>query len=208
MNLKGWYKTMKKEDFIKLGLDEETATKCAAASADELKTYIPKVRFDEVNIEKKNLETDKATLTGQLETLRNSTGDVETLKTTIATLQADNATKDAIHAAEINQLKADNAITAALTIAKAKNPKAVKALLELDPEKIEFNEDGTIKGLDEQIKKLTEAEDSKFLFDVKQESKPGFKGLIPGEKKDGVPGEAKAASLADALKLHYETNGQ
>jgi hypothetical protein len=40
---------MKKEEFVKLGLDEETAKKCEAASTEELKGYIPKARFDEVN---------------------------------------------------------------------------------------------------------------------------------------------------------------
>lgn len=39
--------TTKKEEFVKLGLDEETAAKCEAASAEELKGFIPKARFDE-----------------------------------------------------------------------------------------------------------------------------------------------------------------
>lgn len=199
---------MKKEDFIKLGLDEEAATKCATASTEELKAYIPKTRFDEVNTEKKNLETTKTTLEGQLETLKNSTGDVETLKKQITDLQTANQTKDTEHAAEVKRLKVDNAINAALIAAKAKNMKAAKALLDVDPDKVEFNDDGTIKGLSDTIKKATEAEDSKFLFDVKQESRPGFKGFVPGEKKDGVPGETKATSLADAIKLHYSSDTQ
>jgi hypothetical protein len=71
---------MKKEDLVKLGLDEETAKKVAEASAEELKGVIPKARFDEVNTEKKNLETAKGTLEGQLETLKNSAGDVKAMK--------------------------------------------------------------------------------------------------------------------------------
>ncbi len=47
---------MKKEDFTALGIDESAAEKCAAASAEELKAFIPKARFDEVNNEKKALE--------------------------------------------------------------------------------------------------------------------------------------------------------
>ena len=46
---------MKKEEFVKLGIDEELAKKAEAASQEELKGFIPKARFDEVNIEKKNL---------------------------------------------------------------------------------------------------------------------------------------------------------
>ena len=37
---------MKKEYFMKLGLDEETSKKCETASLEELKSYIPKTRFD------------------------------------------------------------------------------------------------------------------------------------------------------------------
>ncbi|MDE6727523.1 MAG: phage scaffolding protein [Oscillospiraceae bacterium] len=48
---------MRKEDFIALGISEELAKKCADASAEELKGFIPKTRFDEVNTERKNLET-------------------------------------------------------------------------------------------------------------------------------------------------------
>lgn len=175
---------MKKEDLVKMGLDEETAKKVADASTEELKGFIPKARFDEVNAEKKNLETAKTTLEGQLETLKNSTGDVESMKQQIATLQADNKTKDETHAAEIKQLKIDSAVDKALTEAKAKNTKAVKALLDL--EKAELAEDGSVKGLAEKVKALTEAEDSKFLFDTDTKGK-GFKGVKPGEKKDGVP---------------------
>ena len=47
---------MKKEQFVELGVDEEIAAKCEAASQDELKGFIQKTRFDEVNNEKKKLE--------------------------------------------------------------------------------------------------------------------------------------------------------
>ena len=85
--------------------------------------------------------------------MKNSTGDVEALREQIATLQADNKTKDETHAAEIKQLKIDSAVLTALTGAKAKNKTAVKALLK-DLDKAEFAEDGTIKGLAEQIEVL------------------------------------------------------
>lgn len=200
---------MTKEQLISLGLDEATATKVAAASTEELKTFIPKTRFDEVNTEKKNLEATKATLEGQLETLKTSKGDVEALKIQIETLQTENKTKDETHAAELKQLKAENAINAALATSKAKNPKAARALLDIDIKKVEFNDDGTIKGLDDQIKKLTEAEDSKFLFDT--ESKPGkpkFKGVNPGEGKGGAGAEGGPTSLAEAIKLKLSSNNE
>lgn len=93
---------MKKEEFVKLGIDEELAKKAEAASQEELKGFIPKARFDEVNTEKKKLELDVRDRDGQLETLKNSTGDVEGMKQKIATLQADNKAKDEAHAAQIS----------------------------------------------------------------------------------------------------------
>lgn len=189
---------MKKEDLVKLGLDEETAKKVADASTEELKGFIPKARFDEVNNEKKKLELDVRERDTQLETLKNSTGDVEGMKKQITDLQADNKKKDESHAAEIKQLKIDAAVSAALTTAKAKNEKAVKALLELDPAKVELLEDGSIKGLTDQIKKLAEAEDSKFLFDT-ETKQTKMKGAVPGET-----GKEKPDGKVDISKMSYE----
>ncbi|MBS5822413.1 MAG: phage scaffolding protein [Clostridium argentinense] len=189
---------MKKEDLLKLGLSEEDAKKVADASAEELKGYIPKSRFDEVNNEKKKLELDVRDRDSQLETLKNSTGDVEAMKKQIETLQADNKAKDKAHAAEIKQLKVDAAVSAALTAAKAKNEKAVRALLELDLEKVEFADDGKVKGLDDQIKKLVEAEETKFLFDT-DSKKTKIKGANPGET-----GKEDPDTKVDISKMSYE----
>lgn len=189
---------MKKEDFIKLGFSEEDAKKAADASAEELKSYIPKARFDEVNNDKKKLELDVRDRDSQLETLKNSTGDIEAMKKQIADLQVENKTKDETHAAEMKQLKVDAAVSAALTGAKAKNEKAVKALLELDPEKIELLDDGSIKGLDDQIKKLTESDDTKFLFDTSTK-KTQMKGAKPGET-----GKEDPDTKVDVSKMSYE----
>ena len=79
--------------------------------------------------------------------------EITSLREQIATLQADNKAKDEAHNTEIKQLKIDSAVLTALTGAKAKNNTAVKALLK-DLDKAEFAEDGTIKGLAEQIEVL------------------------------------------------------
>ena len=172
---------MKKEEFVKLGMDEELAKKCEAASETELKGYVPKARFDEVNNEKKKLELDVRDRDGQLETLKNSTGDVEALKQQISTLQADNKAKDDAHAAEIKKLKIDSAIETALTNAKAKNATAVKALLK-DLDKAELAEDGSIKGLSEQITALQKSDS--YLFEAKETKKAEIKGASVGESSD------------------------
>ena len=186
---------MKKEELVKLGLTEEDAEKVAKASEEELKGFVPKSRFDEVNEAKKHAEESVKERDKQIEGLKESAGDAEKLKQQIEQLQQDNKAKDTNHALEIKKLKLDNAVDSALTAAKAKNVKAVRALLNLD--KAELSDDGTVKGLDEQIKTLQTAEDSKFMFE--SSGKPKMKGAKTGE--DGTDdGNGKP----DTSKMSYD----
>ena len=169
---------MKKEDFVKLGMDEELASKCEAASLEELKSFIPKSRFDEVNNENKKLKADITDRDGQLETLKNSTGDMDSLKKQIEDLQKDNKAKDDAHAAEIKKLKIEAAVESAISNAKGKNAKAIKALLNLD--NAEIGDDGLIKGLSEQIEGLRKSDE--YLFEAKETTK--MKGVEPGQSGD------------------------
>jgi hypothetical protein len=196
MILKGWCTDMKKDELIKLGLDEETAKKVEDASSEELKGFIPKARFDEVNGEKNTLAASLKERDAQFETLKNSAGDIDGLKKQITDLQVANAEKDKAHAAEVKELKVNAAVDAALTAAKAKNVKAVRALLDL--EKAELSDDGAVKGLDDQIKKLVGAEDSKFLFDTEQK-KASMRGAKPGETGKEDPDDE-----VDISKMSYE----
>lgn len=177
---------MKKEELMKLeGMTEELAAKIAEQSAEELKGMIPKTRLDEVIAERDNAKKDHADVLKQLGALQKETGDVQSLKDKISELET--AAKDAEknHATELQTMKINNAVDTALLNAKALNSKAVKALLNL--EKAELDEDGTVKGLAEQIKALQEAEDSKFMFGS---SAPNMKGAKVGESgnEDGDKG--------------------
>ncbi len=174
---------MKKENFLKLGLDDELAEKAAQASGEELKGYIPKSRFDEVNNRIKTLEADLQTRDDQLEQLKKV--DSASLQQTITDLQTENANLKSQHDAELKKVRFDAALELALTNAKAKLPKAVKSYLDIDPEKAEFAEDGSIVGLSDMIKRLQESEDTKILFE--SEKAFGLKGAKPAEGKDGLP---------------------
>lgn len=187
---------MKRKFLEDLGLEKEVIDKIL----DENSADIGKAKgeVDSITSERDKLKTDLADRDKQLETLKNSTGDVEAMKKQIADLQAENKTKDETHAAEMKQLKVDAAVSSALSAAKAKNEKAVKALLELDPEKIELLDDGSIKGLDDQIKKLTESDDTKFLFDTSTK-KTQMKGAKPGET-----GKEDPDTKVDVSKMSYE----
>lgn len=171
---------MNKEDLLKLGLSEEQAEKVLSANAEQLKGFIPKSRFDEVNNTKKQLEKDLKDRDVQLENLKNSSGDVETMKQTIENLQRDNkAAKDNFEA-ELAKFKLESAIDTTLLSSNAINTKAVKALLDMGKIKL----DGEVLiGINEQIEALKTAEDSKMLFKT-EESKPkepNFSGVKPGE---------------------------
>ena len=190
---------MKKEDFIALGLDEETAKKCAKAYSDELATYVPKAQFDTVVTERNTANDTIKERDTQLETLRKSTGNVEELQAKIETLQTENTQAAEKHAKEIKQLKIDSAVEGALMAAGAKNMKAVRALLDIDAEKVKVKEDGSLDGLslDEQIKKLQGAEDSKFMFNEVKKAK--FKGTKPGD-----PGKNDPDTKVDPKDMTYE----
>lgn len=189
---------MNKEKLIEMGLTEEQATNVMKELDGN---YVPKTRFNEINTELKQAKDQVKERDGQLETLKKSVGDSEELKKQIETLQNDNKAKDDAHAAEIKKIKIDTAADRQISEAKAKNIKAVKALLDL--EKAELDENGNIKGLAEQLKTLTGAEDTKFLFDVDtQQKNNNSKGFVPGQKKDGVPGASSEyeTRLAEARK--------
>ena len=172
-------------DWLKTILGDAYSDDVDKKISDEIgKNFVARADFNTLNTEKKALADTLKDRDRQLETLKGSTGDVEALKQQIATLQADNAKAAKDHDAEIKRLKIDTAVELALSAAKAKNAKAVKALLDL--EKAELDENGSVKGLAEQIKKLTEAPDSGFLFET-SDKKNDFKGFKPGEKSDGKP---------------------
>jgi hypothetical protein len=58
---------MKKEQFLKLGFTDEMAYKAMDILREELKGYIPKSRFDQVNEVKKDLEKRLSSLEARIE---------------------------------------------------------------------------------------------------------------------------------------------
>ena len=152
---------MTKESLMAMGLTEEQATKVMEGLNG---SFVTKTRFNEVNEE---LKTAKATITerdGQLNALKTSGADAAALQAQITQLQADNVAKDQEHAAEIKKIKIENAVEKALTDAKAINPATVKPLLAAFLEKADLDDDGTIRGLADEIGRLAKAEGTSFLF--------------------------------------------
>lgn len=162
-----------KRDFLKsLELSDEAIDKIMAENGNDINGL--KAKQQELE---KQVEDYKAQVTErdkQLESLKKSAGDSESLKEQISKLQEENKQTSKDYEAKIKQMSIDNAVTLALTNAKAKNAKAVKALLDLNNAELDGE---SVKGLDKQIEKLKESD--AYLFDG--ETKPTVQGAKPGE---------------------------
>ena len=179
-----------------LGLEKETIDKVLDENSKDIGKA--KGQLDSVQAE---LETAKNTIKErdtQLADLKKTAGDNEALKNQITQLQEANKTKDAEMQAEIQKVKRNGIDELLLTEAKAKNLKAAKALLE----SIEESDDAKYEAKRrEQIKALTESDDTKFMFGSIE-----IKGTEPGEPGEpgGTPDFSKMGydELASYLSAH------
>lgn len=127
--------------------------------------FVSKADFNAKNEMVKTLEQTVKDRDGQLETLKNSKEDTETLKATIETLQKENQANEEKYQADIKAMKLDSAIK--LVIAgKVHDEELVSGLFNKDT--LIVGDDGNIIGLDEQLKGLQK--DKAFLFKAKDES--------------------------------------
>ena len=170
---------MKRNFLEDLGLEKEVVDKIMAENGKDIENA--KANYDELKAELKTANATIADRDNQLKELKDSAKGNEDLTAKIAELEKQNKDEAKNHKAEIESLKINNAIDKALATFKAKTPKAVKAML--DMENIKFDEDGNITGIDEQVKAIAEAEDTKYLFDS---TTPNFKGTVPGYGADDV----------------------
>ena len=162
---------MTRKQLEDLGLTKEQVDSVMKINGDDIENAkgTASTEIKNLQTEVEGLKTQVGDRDKQLETLKASAGDNADLKKKIEDLQTENATAKATHESELNQLKIDFAVEKALTGAKAKNIKAVKALLELGEAKLD--KDGNVKGLDEQIEKLRSGDDTKFLFEAQKQQK-------------------------------------
>lgn len=188
---------MKRKELEDLGLNKEqvdAVIKMNGADIENAKS-VSAAEISNLQTENEGLTSQVKERDKQLETLKKSAGDNEDLQKQIEQLQSDNATAKANHESEMNQLKVQFAVEKALTGAKAKNNTAVKALLK-DLDKAELGEDGTIKGLAEQIEALQKSD--AYLFDTTTTKKTQVKGAKPGES-----GNEEGDHGVDTSKMTY-----
>lgn len=166
------------ELLVKLGIAEDKREEAAKSFKEFLDgEYVPKSRFNEVNAEKKNLESAIAERDKQLKELKNSEGDVNALKEQITKLQAENKAAAEQSAKELKDLRLSTAIRLAIGDT-AQDIDLVAGLV--DTSKLVIGEDGKVSGIKEQIKAL-KAEKA-FLFKPDGDPKPIYdpaKGTTP-----------------------------
>ncbi|ADZ84457.1 phage scaffolding protein [Cellulosilyticum lentocellum] len=126
--------------------------------------------------EKKNLEGQLEAANGTIEDLKKANPDVEALQTKIKEHEATIAQKEKEYKAEVTKLAREAINTELIGKYKAKNAKAVMALID----EFEAKDDADYKTLlDSKLKALSEADDTKFMFgeaQTKQTYNPGGGG--------------------------------
>src|SRR5690625_1431571 len=131
-------------------------TKAKADKADELESQIE---------DYKNQISERDT---QLEELKKV--DAEGLQAKIDELQQQNETTKTEYEEKLQQQAFDHKLESALSGAKVKNTKAVKALLDMDTIKLDGD---NLKGLDDQLNNLKESD--AYLFESEEgDPKPNF----------------------------------
>nr|DAS68368.1 MAG TPA: minor structural protein [Caudoviricetes sp.] len=186
---------MTRAELEALGLTKEQIDSIMGINGNDIEKV--KTKLTDAEKEAETLKEQIKDRDKQLNDLKNSKEDLEGLKSQIETLQKDNKAKDEQYKAEIRNLKVNSAVEAALTGAKAKNLTAVKALLK-DLDKAELLEDGTVKGLKEQIEALTKADDSKFLFDIE---------AVPQTPKGATPASSPKATATGITREQFNKMG-
>lgn len=193
---------MNRKTLEEMGLTKEQIDQIMKENGESIESAKAKMQeqIDEITKDRDGYKSQIADRDKQLDTLKKDVKSTEELTAKVTELQEANKAAAKAHEAEIKELRVNAAIDKALTEAGAKNGKAVRALLDLT--KAELDEDGSVKGLGDQLKALQKAEDSAFLFGTKPQIR--IKGAQPGASPDGIPGAAKGLTRDQIAKMSYK----
>jgi hypothetical protein len=161
-----------KELLEKLEKGETTVDDVLKAIDDADKEKVPRSRLNDKIDEIKELTNQLSDRDNQLKDLSKKAEGNEDLQKQIEQLQETNKQTAKEYQEKLDKQAFDFKLSEALSDAKAKNPKAVKALL--DKETIKLDGDKLL-GLEEQLKSLQESDG--YLFGVEEE--PKLKGRQP-----------------------------
>lgn len=194
---------MNREELKALGLSDEqidsvmkshgtvvNGMKEKADNADALQTQI-----DDYKIQLKERDDQLTTLSEKVKGNDDLTKQIEDLKTQNDVTKSD-------YEAKLNQQTLDSKLDMALLQSKARNTKAVKALLDLDAVKLDGDK---LLGLEDQLKSLKESEP--YQFETTEDAPKSPNIVTPGNPKGSVDGQKalKDYSYSELANLK-ETN--
>ena len=170
---------MTKDELKALGLSDEQVAKVAE---DYEKNYVEKSRYTAKEDELKAAKDESKTARGELDKLKKDHKDNAELVKQLEEMKAAGEAREKEHAEKLEQMQFDALLEKTLVGSRAKNTAAVKALLDTST----LKRDGeTIKGLDDQLKKIKESD--AYLFEEANPA-PQIDGLKPGSSA-GAQGE-------------------
>lgn len=187
-----------KELLEQLAKGETTVDDVLKQIDESTKNMVPRSRLNEKTNELKQLQQQLDDRDVQLDTLSKQAQGNEELQNEIKKLQQQNEQTASELKAQLAQQAYDFALDKELLTAKARNPKAVKALLDMEAIKLDGE---SLLGLSEQLTKLQESDS--YLFDVESGSQGGTGGYNPGSgQKTNPPPPPKDG--VEAMKATYE----
>lgn len=158
---------MNLEELLKAqGLDDNQVKSILGAMKKE-KIYTTNLenieeRYNKLKGQKEDLEGQLNTANSTIKDLKKNNADNEELQKTIKQHEDTIKTQKAEYESKVRNLTLDSAINSALTKAKAKHSDLLAS--KFDRDKLVINEDGTVTGLDEQLKGFKET--YKDMFEV------------------------------------------
>ncbi|EKB3549501.1 phage scaffolding protein [Listeria monocytogenes] len=185
---------MQREYLKGLGLEDEVINKVMAENGKDITAA--KQQLSEVEAERDGLKSQLTQRDKDIDDLKKDSGTSEELKKQIEDLQQKNKDLESDYQSEIAETKKNSAIELALASAKAKNSKAVRALL--DNDKLELTDEG-LKGLDEQLEALQESD--AYLFAQESEAVPKFGFSGNPTAPAGFSGSLKENLKSDSFNL-------
>lgn len=181
-------------------MKREDVTKIFEGATEEQVSALLNIHSADIGNAKKALETERDSLKEQLKTAQDSLKgfegvDVKDLQAKVTALTADLAAKQKEHEAKIADMEFSSALDAAISGSKAKNAKAVRALLDVDTLKASKNQQADIAAA---IKKCQEEND--YLFG----SDEPIKKSVHESGGTGNGGSSPLAAMRAAMGLPAE----
>lgn len=194
---------MDRETLKKFGLNDDQINQVMAEHGKDLeKSKANESELEQLNQQNAELTSQISDRDKQLKDLSGKAGDNEELQSQIKALQDQNKQSKADYDANIAQLKRDGAIELALREANARNPKAVKALLDGDTIKVD---DEGVHGLKEQLEQLQESD--AYLFANESDKKTGVQVTTTGNPSSAVDVNKNIADMTmEEMNAAYQKN--